>query len=73
MSKQSVEDLLIKGGSDKEFRIKYDNALSKEKFVLYANADGYDFTEEELTQVLRENGDMFESYGNPPKKSIWLK
>jgi predicted ribosomally synthesized peptide with nif11-like leader len=73
MSKESVEELLTKGGGDKEFRIKYDNALSKESFVKLAKADGYDFTEEELTAVLRENGDMFESYGNPPKKSIWLK
>ncbi len=73
MSKESVEELLIKGGSDKQFRIKYDNALSKESFVKEAKADGYDFTVEELTAVLRENGDMFESYGNPPKKSIWLR
>jgi hypothetical protein len=73
MSKESVEELLIKGGSDKEYRVKYDNALSKEAFVEAALADGYDFTVEELTAVLRENGDMFESYGNPPKKSIWLK
>lgn len=73
MSKQSVEDLLIKGGSDKEYRIKYDNALSEEKFVELAIADGYDFTIAELKEVLKENGDLFESYGNPPKKSIWLK
>lgn len=73
MSKQSVEDLLIKGGSDKEFRIKYDNTLSEEKFVELAHTDGFEFTVEELIAVLRENGDMFESYGNPPKKSIWLK
>lgn len=73
MSKQSVEELLIKGGSDKEFRIKYDNTLSEEKFVELAKSDGFDFTVEELIAVLRENGDMFESYGNPPKKSIWLK
>lgn len=73
MSKQSVEDLLIKGGSDKEFRIKYDNTMTKERFVEYATVDGYDFTVDELSEVLKENGDMFESYGNPPKKSIWLK
>ncbi len=73
MSKQSVEDLLIKGGSDKEFRIKYDNTMTEEKFVAFAIADGYDFTVAELKEVLRENGDMFESYGNPPKKSIWLR
>lgn len=71
MSKQSVEDLLAKGGSDKEFRVKYDNVMSKEKFVELAIADGYDFTIEELTQVIRENGDQFENYGNPPKRSIW--
>jgi len=71
MSKQSVEDLLSKGGGDKEFRVKYDNVMSKEKFVELAIADGYDFTIEELTQVIRENGDQFENYGNPPKRSIW--
>ena len=38
MSKQSVEELLEKGGSDKEYRIKYDNALSKEAFVELALA-----------------------------------
>ena len=43
------------------------------KFVELAKADGYEFSVEELTAVLRENGDMFESYGNPPKKSIWIK
>lgn len=71
MSKQSVEDLLARGGSDKEFRVKYDNLMTKEKFVEAAILDGYDFTVEELTAVIRENGDMFESYGNPPKRSIW--
>ena len=71
MSKQSVENLLSKGGGDKEFRVKYDNVMSKEKFVELAIADGYDFTIEELSQVIRENGDQFENYGNPPKRSIW--
>jgi hypothetical protein len=73
MSKQSVIDLLEKGGSDKVFRIRYDNTLLIEKFVELAKTDGFDFTVEELTAVLKENGDLFESYGNPPKKSIWLK
>ena len=73
MSKQSVEELLEMGGSNKEFRVKYDNTHEKEKFVELANAVGYEFSVEELTAVLRENGDMFESYGNPPKKSIWIK
>lgn len=73
MSKQSVEDLLVKGGSDKVFRIKYDNTFTEEKFVELAKEDGFDFTVEELKEVLKENGDLFESYGNPPKKSIWLR
>jgi hypothetical protein len=71
MSKQSVEELLEKGGKDREYRLKYDNALSIDKFIELAVADGYDFTAEELKEVLRDNGDSFESYGNPPKKSIW--
>lgn len=73
MSKQAVEDLLLKGGKDSKFRIKYDDTFSMEKFVELAAADGFEFTVEELKEVLRENGDSFESYGNPPKKGIWLK
>ena len=72
MSKKSVEELLSKGGDDKAFRQKYDLVVTKEKFVELAKEDGFDFTVEELTAVLRENGDMFESYGNPPKRSIWM-
>ena len=73
MSKESVVELLTKGGSDNAFRVKYDNLFSKDKFVQLANSEGFDFTVEELNQVLRENGDIFESNGNPPKKGIWLK
>lgn len=73
MSKQSVMDLLEKGGADREFRIKYDNTMSKERFVEFAIADGYDFTVEELSEVIKKNGDSFESYGNPPKKGIWIR
>ena len=72
MSKQSVEELLDRGAEDRQYRIKYDNALSIERFVELALADGYDFTAEELKEVIRENGDSFESYGNPPKKGIWV-
>jgi len=72
MSKKSAIDLLSKGGDDKQFRIKYDNALSMESFIELAKADGFDFTAEELLEVLRENGDSFESNGNPPKKNIWI-
>lgn len=72
MSKKSAEDLLTKGGADKEFRAKYNAVSTKEKFVELATADGFDFTVEELTQLLQENGDAFESYGNPPKRSIWM-
>lgn len=71
MSKQSVEELLTRGGSDQEFRAKYNTVSSKEGFVELALADGYDFTVEELMQVVNESGDTFESYGNPPKRSIW--
>ena len=73
MSKQSVMDLLIKGGNDKVFRVKYDNTFVMEKFVELAIADGFEFTVEELKEVLKENGDLFESYGNPPKKGIWIR
>ncbi len=71
MSKESVEDLLTRGGEDEEFRAKYNLATTKENFVELAKADGYDFTVQELMQVINENGDTFESYGNPPKRSIW--
>ncbi len=72
MSKKSVADLLSKGGDDKQFRVKYDNALSVDRFLELAKEDGYDFTKEELMAVIRENGDTFESNGNPPKKDIWI-
>ncbi|PTN06361.1 Nif11-like leader peptide family natural product precursor [Mangrovibacterium marinum] len=72
MSKKAVLDLLDKGADDRQFRVKYDNTFSEEKFVELAKEDGFDFTVEELGQVLRENGDSFESYGNPPKKGIWV-
>jgi hypothetical protein len=73
MSKKSVEELLLKGGNDRQFRIKYDNTFVIEKFVELAIADGFDFTVEEFKAVLKENGDIFESNGNPPKKAIWQR
>jgi len=73
MSIKSVEELLEKGGSDNAFKVKYDNAFTMEKFVELAIADGYDFTVEEFKAVLNENGDDFDSYGNPPKKGIWIR
>lgn len=71
MSKENVEALLTKGGSDKQFRMKYDVARDKEAFLKCAADDGFEFTVEELDAVIRESGDTFESYGNPPKRSIW--
>jgi len=72
MSKKSVQDLLDKGAEDRQFRVKYDNTFSMEKFAELAKEDGFDFTAEELKAVINENGDSFDSYGNPPKKGIWV-
>jgi predicted ribosomally synthesized peptide with nif11-like leader len=71
MSKKNVENLLSKGHSDKIFRLKYDAVVSEEQFVALAKGDGYEFALEDLRAVLRENGDVFDSFGNPPKRSIW--
>lgn len=71
MSKKSVEDLLIAGGEDKHVRARYDSPATREEFVALAASDGYDFTVEELDQVLQESGDVFDKHGNPPKRSIW--
>lgn len=71
MAKKSVEDLLIAGGSSQDMRNKYDALKTMDDFVTAAVEDGYDFTSEELTEVLRESGDAFESFGNPPKRMIW--
>ena len=73
MSKEKVVELLTRGGADEAFRAKYNSAPSKDEFVKRAADDGYEFTIQELMQVLNENGDTFDSYGNPPKRSIWLK
>ena len=72
MSKQNVFDLLDKGAEDRPFRVKYDNCFSMDKFVLLGAEDGFEFTVEDLKEALRENGDSFDSIGNPPKKSIWV-
>lgn len=71
MSKATVEELLIAGGADEKLRTKYDALKTKEEFVALAKTDGYDFTIEDLDAVLRESGDSFESFGNPPKRVIW--
>lgn len=71
MAKKNVESLLIAGGADQALRSKYDALKSMEDFVALAGADGYQFTVPELQEVLRESGDSFESFGNPPKRMIW--
>ncbi len=71
MSKKSVEDLLIAGGEDKHLRARYDVPATMDEFVVLAAGDGYAFSAEELAQVLKESGDVFDKHGNPPKRSIW--
>ncbi|MCW5199407.1 Nif11-like leader peptide family natural product precursor [Desulfobulbus sp. F1] len=71
MAKADVEKLLTAGGKDKKIKAKYDVPATKEEFVALAVQDGYSFTVEELEAVLKESGDVFEKYGNPPKRSIW--
>lgn len=71
MSKKEVERLLIAGGENKSVKAKYNAIPSKEAFVAAAKEDGYEFTVEELDAVLRESGDDFTTYGNPPARSIW--
>lgn len=71
MSKKNVEELLIAGGADEQLRNKYDVLKTKEEFVTLAKADGFEFTIADLDAVLRESGDAFESFGNPPKRVIW--
>ena len=71
MSKKNVEELLIAGGADEKMRNKYDVLKTKEEFVTMAKADGFEFTIADLDAVLRESGDAFESFGNPPKRVIW--
>lgn len=71
MAKKNVEELLIAGGKSEAIRKKYDVIKTTSEFVEVATADGYEFSVEELEDVLRESGDSFESFGNPPKKMIW--
>lgn len=73
MSITAVERLLTDGGSDKVLRAKYNEIETMERFVESANVDGYDFTQDELVQVLKEEGDSFESSGNPRSRSIWWR
>lgn len=71
MAKAQVEELLIAGGTDQTLRMKYDSLKTMEEFITTAQGDGYDFNADELEEVLRESGDSFESFGNPPKRMIW--
>ncbi|WP_372808725.1 Nif11-like leader peptide family natural product precursor [Pontiella sp.] len=71
MAKKEVERLLIAGGESYDVRLKYDTLEPKSAFVAEANKEGYDFTEAELDEVLRESGDDFASFGNPRKRGIW--
>jgi hypothetical protein len=71
MAKKNVEKLLIAGGGDVKFRMKYDALKSKEGFVEMAASEGFAFTIEELDAVLRESGDSFDLIGNPAKRQIW--
>lgn len=73
MSKKSVEDLLIAGGSKEELRMRYDALKTKEAFIALAVQEGYDFTAEEFDAVLNESGDSFDLIGNPAKRQIWWK
>lgn len=73
MSQENVEKLLLDGGKDKNLRAKYNIIETMEQFVQTANADGYDFTQEELMAVLKEEELDFESSGNPRARAIWLR
>ena len=57
MSKEAVQELLDKGADDRKFRVKYDNTFTMERFVEVAKEDGYEFTVEELKEVIRKNGE----------------
>lgn len=71
MAKKNVEELLIAGGENESVRKKYDAIKTMDEFVATAGGEGYEFTSEELEDVLRESGDSFESFGNPAKRMIW--
>lgn len=73
MSKNNVEKLLLAGGSDKTIRLKYNQIETKEKFVAAASADGFEFSIEDLDEVLKDEEMSFESEGNPRCRSIWLR
>lgn len=73
MSKENVEKLLLAGGSDKEIRLKYNAIETMADFVAEANTDGYEFTQDELVEVLKEEDLSFESAGNPRTRGIWLR
>ncbi len=69
----SYEKLLLKGGADKDFRVKYNVAKTKEDFVALAIEDGFEFTVAELEAVLKEEELDFESSGNPRSRAVWLR
>ena len=73
MSKANVEKFLLAGGKDKTLRYRYNDFEEMEKFVAQANADGYEFTQDEFIEFLKEEDLSFESTGNPRQRMIWLR
>lgn len=73
MAKEEVEKLLLAGGADKVLRAKYNVIETKEKFILAAKEDGYEFTAAELDEFLDGEGLDFECSGNPRSRQIWLR
>lgn len=73
MPADNVEKLLLAGGTDKDLRARYNVIETMEQFVEIANADGYEFTQDELVAVLKEEELDFESAGNPRCRAIWLR
>jgi Nif11 domain len=71
MAKKRSEKLLIAGGENEVVRMKYDAIKDKGDFVAMAVNVGYDFTRDELNEVLRESGDFFDLVGNQHKRLIW--
>ena len=58
MAKEEAERLMIAGGEDKYLRLRYDAIEPMDDFVALANKEGFDFTSDELKQMLKENGDL---------------
>lgn len=57
MSKESANQFLLKASHDLEFQHQFEQAGTPEEFLKLARELGYDFTSDELREIVKEHSE----------------